>query len=319
MKKIYTFVKHASLFAFLSVPVLLQAQNVRELNLYDFKITNMATGEIYSDDNFEINATHSSNNVMDNPINLDCLFSGGSLSDLKYFGLYDSEVNNNVNGKKAYLDIKFKGSGELQKVEVIGFGEGSSAYSQTNFYIGPNTINGGDYYQSDSNWGYLLDEEGTEQVDRSMLFYPIGDEKLCGNETSAYVIPDEIYTLDFNDWSITPTTEIRKTINQVRLEWTSAQFASVTNILGIKLTYIDDTPTGIERETDNLNTVIYKNGLIKATYLSDIYIYTLTGSLQASVCDINSYDMSNTTAGVYMAKVINKKTGETKVFKIIKK
>lgn len=298
-----------ALLILLTLPV--SSSTRQELVLYDLEIKDTESGLIYEDANFTITSTHCSNQVMGGLTVLECLFDNGSRENLKYIGLYDAEVNNTIDGGKSHIDIRYKGSGELYHISFVGFGDGSAASSDTKLYIGPNTIDSQAYY---SGSGYSL-QDGSF-VDKSMAFYVNIDgyeglDYACLNTSTRYHIPDTISTIVVPPVPpvITDYPDIRKTIKDVRLEWTSSKYASVTKIMGIKLDYTADSSVGLEKEYEaesgpstRYQVIITRemDGSYRLSRESDIQIYDLSGRLILQKSQAESFDLSTHPEGVYI-------------------
>lgn len=313
MQKIYpSITKNVLLTTFLTLLAFSANSSSRqELVLYDLEIKDPENGLIYEDVNFTITSTHCSNQVMGGLTVLDCLFDNGSRENLKYIGLYDAEVNNTIDGGKSYIDIHYKGNGELYQVSFVGFGDGSASSSDTRLYIGPNTIASQAYY---SGSGYSL-QDGSF-VDKPMVFYVSIDgyeglDYACLNTSTRYRIPDTISTIVVPPVPpvITDYPGIRKTIKDVRLEWTSAKYASVTKIMGIKLDYSTDGSVGLEETgtVEQSREITIKKDMYGSYRLSeecDINIYDLSGRLILKKQQASVFSLAGEPGGVYLLRGI---------------
>jgi len=316
MKKIYLLI---ALIMANCVSQSLIAEN-KTLILYDIQ-ADQQSGIIYSDQSFDITATHYTNLVMTGLTTLECLFDNGSRENLKYIAMYDETVNNTVDGGKAYIDILYKGNGVLKNIEFIGFGDGSSNSSNTTLYVGPNTIDNIPFY---TGFDYSLQDGST--VEKNMAFYVTiegynGIEYACMNNSTKYRIPDTISTVQIPPIPplITDYTDIRETIKNARLEWTSEKFASVTKIMGIKINYDDGNTVAIENEKIQDSDIIVTKqvGRYAINTMCQIQIYNMQGTMLGEIKNTDSINLDKYTKGIYIIRLKDNQNQATKTVKIV--
>lgn len=253
---------------------------------------------------------------------------GSYYDNIDYIRLNDASneangtnIENNINFSSYILIEIPEGSDPVTQIELIGY-----AYGANNIYDTSNLV---EAYSTtdDTNNAYKLFNPTNAGETWATGYSMLGpSDDVVGNGNSlTHVIGryDATYTavdpIPANDDS-----EL-ESIRYIRINWSSAEFGNLSYmgrgrplaLFGFNIyTKSNDNPVNIEEKETKSFTCNYINGSLETNEISDVYVYSLSGSLVSKVTNIQKVDLSSYSKGLYVIKAVSKESGNISVRKV---
>lgn len=257
---------------------------------------------------------------------------GSMYSSIDYIRLNDS--SNEANGTNIESNINYSsyilfeipsGYPAITKIELIGYSFGAG-----NFYDTSNLIEA--YSKTDNTVSaFQLNNPTDTSVPWGTEYYVNGPaEDIVGNGNSVtHVVGRYDATYTGVDPIPANTEEELSQIRYIRINWSSAEFGSVSSamgrgrplaLFGLNIyTNEKDDPTGLDEYSEESYKIGFTNNEVYVSEKSVITVYDLSGKQVLLATGATILDISSLSKGVYLVKAQSKAGGKTCVEKILKK